>query len=181
MGYACPVCDDPQQDAEHLANHLAFQALTHGDDHESWLDDHAPGWVEAGPAELGPRLAELADEADYEAVFDDTTGGRDAGDLYDPDLQGTAAPGTGPTAGSGQGHGHGHGHDHEHGHEHEHEHGHGHADAGRGGSVDAADLDPETRAVVEEARELTREMLSPAESEAGTAADADGDESETGE
>ena len=40
MGYACPVCEIPHQDATHLANHLAFTAMTHGDDHEAWLDDH---------------------------------------------------------------------------------------------------------------------------------------------
>ena len=39
MGYACPVCDHPQADARHLANHLAFTALARGGDHEAWLDD----------------------------------------------------------------------------------------------------------------------------------------------
>jgi hypothetical protein len=143
MGYACPVCDDPQQDAEHLANHLAFQALTHGDDHESWLDDHAPGWAEGGPADLAPRLAELAEAAEYEVVFADTTGERGDGERYDPDLQGVEGlPGQ----------------DHRHGGVGGYDHGHDHRHAG-GDGIDVSNLDPEARDVVEEARSLTREML----------------------
>jgi len=84
MGYACPVCDLPQHDAEHLANHLAVTALTHGDDHEAWLDDHAPGWVEESPASLGDRVAPHADETDHETVFEDTTGRGGGHDDHDP-------------------------------------------------------------------------------------------------
>lgn len=131
MGYACPVCDEPQQDAEHLANHLAFQALTHGDDHASWLDEHAPDWVEGGPSDLAPRLEGLAVEAEYEVVFEDTTEDSDDRERYDPDLQGEAG-------------GHGHGH--------------GHTQAG-GDGIDVSDLDPEAREIVDEAQALTREML----------------------
>jgi hypothetical protein len=72
MGHACPVCETPQRDAEHLANHLAFTAMLHGDAHEAWLDDHAPGWGEEGAAELAPIVADHAPEAEYEAVFEDT-------------------------------------------------------------------------------------------------------------
>jgi len=72
MGYACPVCETPQQDARHLANHLAFTAMVHGDEHEAWLDEHAPGWAEMGEAELAPEVADRAPEADYEQVFEDT-------------------------------------------------------------------------------------------------------------
>jgi hypothetical protein len=71
MGYACPVCETPQRDAEHLANHLAFTAMLHDDDHESWLDDHAPGWAEAGAEELAPVVAEAAPEAPYDEVFEE--------------------------------------------------------------------------------------------------------------
>jgi hypothetical protein len=141
MGYACPVCDDPQQDAEHLANHLAFQALTHGDDHESWLDEHAPGWAEGGPTDLAPRLAELAEEAEYEVVFADTTGERGDGERYDPDLQGVEG-----VPGQNQRHGGVGEHDHDHRHT-------------GGDGIDVSNLDPEARDVVEEARSLTREML----------------------
>jgi hypothetical protein len=80
MGYACPVCDVPQRDAEHLANHLAFTALLRHEDHEEWLDDHLPGWSEAGPAELADRVVDHADRADYDEVFEDTVGeGHDHG------------------------------------------------------------------------------------------------------
>ncbi|MFB6303009.1 MAG: DUF5810 domain-containing protein [Haloferacaceae archaeon] len=72
MGYACPVCEIPQRDAEHLANHLAFAAMLHGDDHRTWLDEHAPGWADEGPAELGERVAPLAPEATYEEVFEES-------------------------------------------------------------------------------------------------------------
>jgi hypothetical protein len=159
MGYACPVCGDPQQDARHLADHLAFQALTHGDDHESWLDDHAPGWAEGGPAELAPRLEGLADEAEYEVVFEDTTDTTDAGDdeVYDPDRQGEPTP----QRGDRHDHARSHGHDHDHGHDHTR-----HRDG-----VEPAGLDPEARAVVENARELTREMLADGDDDSSDATD----------
>jgi len=72
MGYACPVCETPQRDAEHLANHLAFTAMLHGDAHEAWLDEHAPGWEAEGVAELAPVVVEYADETEYDEVFEDT-------------------------------------------------------------------------------------------------------------
>lgn len=72
MGYACPVCEVPQRDAEHLANHLAFTAMLHADDHEAWLDDRAPEWDELSPPELADRVAPYAPETAYESVFEDT-------------------------------------------------------------------------------------------------------------
>jgi hypothetical protein len=132
MGYECPVCETPQADARHLANHLAFTAVLGREDHEAWLDEHAPGWSEAGEAELAPRVAEHAESAEFDQVFEDTTGGLERGR---PDV----AP-----RGAGE---HEEGHGHGHGHEHTHEEG------------DRAPTDPETRAVLEEARALTREML----------------------
>ncbi|MFB6196643.1 MAG: DUF5810 domain-containing protein, partial [Halobacteriaceae archaeon] len=27
MGYLCPICEEPQVDPEHLANHMAFSAI----------------------------------------------------------------------------------------------------------------------------------------------------------
>jgi hypothetical protein len=162
MGYACPVCDEPQQDAEHLANHLAFQAMTHGDDHESWLDEHAPDWASGGPADLAPLVAGHASEAEYEVVFDDTTEADEPDELYDPDLQGELDEHADPRP-RGTGHGHGYSHGHEHGHSHGHDHGRD----GTGTGVDIEDLDPETREVVEDARELTREMLAADDDERG--------------
>ena len=83
MGYACPVCETPQRDAAHLANHLAFTAMLHGDDHEAWLDDEVPGWNEEGPEDLADRLEGLVDSADYEEVFEDTVHGEGGGHDHD--------------------------------------------------------------------------------------------------
>jgi hypothetical protein len=96
MGYACPVCETPQRDADHLADHLAFTALVHGDDHEEWLDDNAPGWAEDGTAALASRVADLAPERDYEEVFEDTARGHAPGDAGGPDVD----PGTAHERGS---------------------------------------------------------------------------------
>ena len=74
MGYACPVCESPQADGEHLANHMAFTAMLHGNGHEAWLDEHAPGWADRDPDALSSALVEHAEETDHETVFDDTTG-----------------------------------------------------------------------------------------------------------
>lgn len=79
MGYACPVCAVPQADGEHLANHLAMTALLHDDEHATWLDEHAPGWASTSPADLAPRVTDLADETEYTAVFEDTTATATAG------------------------------------------------------------------------------------------------------
>lgn len=79
MGYACPVCEDPQMDAEHLANHLAISAVLGREDHEAWLDEHAPGWDDQGPDELGPRVADHAVEREFPQVFEDTTDDHGAG------------------------------------------------------------------------------------------------------
>jgi len=73
MGYSCPVCDDPQADGVHLANHLAITAMTRGGAHEQFLDDTVPGWQELGEDELAERLRGAAEETDYPQVFEDTT------------------------------------------------------------------------------------------------------------
>ncbi|MFB6094321.1 MAG: DUF5810 domain-containing protein [Halanaeroarchaeum sp.] len=67
MGYACPVCEAPQVDAAHLANHLAFTAMIHGDDHADWLDERVPDWRSMDPETLGPRVADHAEERDVDA------------------------------------------------------------------------------------------------------------------
>lgn len=76
MGYACPVCERPQADGEHLANHLAFAAMLHGDAHEAWLDERVPGWADRKPDELAAAVVEHAEETDDETVFDEGAGGR---------------------------------------------------------------------------------------------------------
>jgi hypothetical protein len=73
MGYACPVCGDPQADAEHLANHLAFTAMARNDDHEAWLDEHVPDWAESDAESLAAVVTDHAESADFPQVFEDTT------------------------------------------------------------------------------------------------------------
>lgn len=94
MGYACPVCDQPHHDAEHLANHLAMTALTHGDDHEDWLDETVPDWSQESPEGLGERVAPHAASVPHETVFEDTTDRRS--DTHDHD-----GPASAPRSGSG--------------------------------------------------------------------------------
>ena len=85
MGYACPVCDAPQADGEHLANHLAFTAMLHEDDaHADFLDAHVDAWAEKKPPELAAELIHHADRTDYEAVFEDTTEGPGMGHAEAP-------------------------------------------------------------------------------------------------
>jgi hypothetical protein len=154
MGYACPVCEVPQEDAEHLANHLAFTALLHEDDHADWLDESVPDWRDGGPEDLAPTVADLAAESDYDAVFEDTTGGHD--------------------------HRHG-GQDHQHaGHgQSGHDLGVDPAAAGRRGAV--GELDAEAQSVLQEARAMTREMLADEErTDDATGAAETADETDTG-
>ncbi|MFC6836705.1 DUF5810 domain-containing protein [Halomarina ordinaria] len=158
MGYACPVCETPQSDARHLANHLAFTALIRGADHEAWLDDHVPGWDEEGEAELAARVETLAEETDFPQVFEDTVG--TAGEhQHDGERSGRLFEDDGPGV-DGHGHGHGHGHDHDH----------DHGTPAR--NAPPAPRDEETRAVLEEARDLTERMLAEDDSESETADDA---------
>ncbi len=98
MGYACPVCETPQTDARHLANHLAFTALLGDDDHESWLDDHAPGWEQSGEDDLAERIEGTASEVEYPQVFEDTTGHDHHGDDPQPGDLFDERPTRGPSA-----------------------------------------------------------------------------------
>ena len=144
MGYACPVCDTPQRDGEHLAHHLAFTAMLHGGDHEAWLDERVADWSDREPTELAAEVTPHADEAEYEEVFEDTVPrGR-------PDV------GMG-SGGDAAGHDHaGHAHDHDHA-DHDHA-GHAHdspADAGMP-TPEQVD-DPAVAEALREAREMTRE------------------------
>jgi len=68
MGFSCPVCGSPQQDDEHLANHLAMTAMLHEADHEAWLDDHVAEWSEHTPPELAAKVVDEAENVDYEAA-----------------------------------------------------------------------------------------------------------------
>lgn len=137
MGYACPVCSDPQADAGHLANHLAFTAILGDDDHEAWLDDHASGWNEMGERELAAVVSDHVEETEFPQIFDDTVGGLESesgdspaersGALFDED-----------------------GHDHNH---------HASDPPGHSGFDTAGPSDEKTKEILEEARAMTRQML----------------------
>ncbi|MFC7130874.1 DUF5810 domain-containing protein [Haloferax chudinovii] len=150
MGYACPVCDAPQRDETHLANHLALQAIVHGDDHETWLDEHAPEWADLNADSLGPLVSDLAEEREFDEVFEDTvdrTGGR--------------------------------GHSHAHGQEHDHDIPDREPQP-FGGSGGSQSLSGDAAQIFEEARSLTREMVADDGEDGDTEAasregDADGD------
>ena len=135
MGYACPVCSDPQADAGHLANHLAFTAMLGDDEHEAWLDEHAPDWGGMGESELAETVSERIEETDFPQVFDDTVGGLGA-ESNDPAAERSGA------LFDGIGHGH--------------EHTHGNAERPR--SETSAPVDDETADVLEAAREMTKRM-----------------------
>jgi hypothetical protein len=71
MGYLCPVCEEPQVDAEHLANHLAFTAILRSGEHEDWLDENAPGWTDEAPETLGPIVSEHAADVELDIPDDE--------------------------------------------------------------------------------------------------------------
>lgn len=74
MGYACPVCETPEADGRHLANHLAFTALTGGGAHEDWLDEHVPEWGQLGEDALAEQVVPVAEETDVADVFEEEAG-----------------------------------------------------------------------------------------------------------
>lgn len=132
MGYACPVCETPQRDAEHLANHVAFTAMLHGDEHETWLDERVPEWSSTNAEELGSAVVEYAEETEYEEVFEDTVhghGGQSHGGHGHGGSPFEDAPETNPGFNAATA-------------------------AGMGGET----MDDEARAVLEEAKELTEQM-----------------------
>lgn len=131
MGYECPVCGIPQADGGHLANHLAFTALIHSDEHEAWLDERVPEWDTLEEDELADALIETAAETEFPQVFEDTT--TDSA--------------------------HGHEHDHERsGQLFDEPSVVGQGREQRVGTQPAA-LDAEARAVLEEARQMTESKL----------------------
>lgn len=68
MAYACPVCEAPQADGTHLANHLAFTALLHDDEHADWLDGVAQDWADRTPENLADVVIDHAEEIDVDTV-----------------------------------------------------------------------------------------------------------------
>ncbi|MFD1644159.1 DUF5810 domain-containing protein [Haloarchaeobius litoreus] len=99
MGYECPICSVPHADAEHLANHLAFTAMLHGDEHEDWLAEHAPEWESANPEALGPVVAEAVPETEFDQVFEDTTDGHDHTSYEDAVAEGVRGGNQSPATG----------------------------------------------------------------------------------
>ncbi len=155
MGYACPVCDDPQADAGHLANHLAFTAIARGGDHEAWLDERVPDWADYDEDALAAEVAPLAEEREFPQLFEDTAGGLD--ETHD--------------------HG-GQGHDHSHG-QRDYDASPTHpaaVDPGRFGDGED-NLDDEARDIIETAREMTEQRREDATSDGDEAAANDGEES----
>lgn len=72
MELRCPVCEYPQADGRHLANHLAFTALVRGGSHEEWLDEHVPEWESMGEDGLTAALTDEIDAVEDEPVFEST-------------------------------------------------------------------------------------------------------------
>ncbi|ELY92510.1 hypothetical protein C483_07804 [Natrialba hulunbeirensis JCM 10989] len=147
MGYACPVCAAEQADAEHLANHLAITASLGRQEHQEWLAEHAPEWEECSPPELGEIVAEHAPEIETPSFEEGPRGQR------------------GGAHGHRDGHGHGHGHDHDH-------------TQGRPTGLEAdlarqsrqrgrGSMTTETEHVLQEASELTRQMVENASEDEG--------------
>jgi membrane-associated HD superfamily phosphohydrolase len=91
MGYACPVCEAPQQDAAHLADHLAFTAIVHHDDHESWLEEHVGDWGQYGTDDLAEIVVELATSVKYDQVFEDTVHRQHGRQMHDNSHHTTSA------------------------------------------------------------------------------------------
>jgi hypothetical protein len=133
MGHACPVCETPHPDPEHLANHLAFTAMLGDEAHEAWLDEHATGWQEQSEDELADRVAEYGGEVGFPQVFDDTTHDHDhgdeprGGDLFEDELERANGPGREPVA--------------------------------TGAGAGAGALDGEAQQILREAREMTEQLL----------------------
>ena len=138
MGYACPVCSDPQADGGHLANHLAFTAMLGDGVHEAWLDEHVPGWREMGETELADAATEEVEAVEFPQVFEDTVGGLDDGGDPPAERSGALFGGAG--------------HDHDRADR-------VHADRMRDRDEAGEPTDEETAAILEEAREMTRRML----------------------
>ncbi|WP_435196145.1 DUF5810 domain-containing protein [Natronomonas sp. EA1] len=180
MGYACPVCAEPHIDARHLANHLAFLAMMGREEYEEWLAEHAPEWEEGGEQELAARVRELAADAEYPQVFEDTTGRIESEHGDDTERSGKLFEESEPRSGSKQASGEGTDpRDGEHS-GHAHDHGHDFTQGQGSAIVNEGNMNPEQQEIFAEAQELTREML---ESEAGgdETGDESGDENESGD
>lgn len=64
MGLACPVCEVPHPDGEHLADHVAVTAATREGDHRAWLDEHTSDWGELTRTELAGLVTDHAQDVE---------------------------------------------------------------------------------------------------------------------
>lgn len=142
MGYRCPVCEDPQADAGHLANHLALTAILGDGAHEQWLETNAPGWESSSEAELAPRVADKATEVEFPQVFEDTVGEMEREDDPVSDRSGMLFR------------------DESRARPHTHD-----RDLAGTDGENGDPLDEETTAIIEEAKEMTRERRADDESD----------------
>ena len=129
MSYLCPVCAAPFGGGEPLADHLAVTAILHGGDHEAWLDDTVADWDGLSRATLGERVIDHAETTDdHEHVGEHEHGGDHSHSEPEP---ASGLPNGIDAAGAGR----------------------------NGGALDAdTAVDADAQAIIEEARELTREM-----------------------
>lgn len=156
MGYLCPVCETPQQDSEHLANHVAITAMVRDEAHAAWLDAHVDGWRDASPNELAGELVDHVDPVDYDEAA-----------VEHADFPGSAtSEGGGHDGEDGLEHGHGDGHGHDgSGPSHGRDPDRPSADAHPGspadvdGDVDSEQFDDEVEEIIEEALEMTRQQF----------------------
>jgi hypothetical protein len=131
MSYLCPVCAAPFGGGEPLADHLAVTAILHGDDHETWLDDTVADWASLSRADLGERVTDHAETTDdHEHIGEHSHSDHEHG--YRAPEPADGLPNGIDAAGSAR-------------------------EAGGALGGDAA-LDADAQAIIEEARELTREM-----------------------
>lgn len=83
MAYACPVCAEPQVDPAHLANHVAFTAITGDDAHEEWLEATVGEWGQMGQDELADVVVEHAAETAFPVADVEGHGGHEHGRDHD--------------------------------------------------------------------------------------------------
>ena len=96
MGLACPVCDVPHPDGEHLADHVAITATTRDGDHRAWLAEHAPDWESMTRTELGELVADRAEEIDSLDLHEEVEKHQSQGHTHDGFPEHAASDGPAP-------------------------------------------------------------------------------------
>ena len=143
MGYLCPVCEEPFGDEGQCANHLAVTAILHGGPHETWLaeavDEHradpVDDWESVPRADLAEIVADCAEETTDHDHPGDHTHPVGEGHAVDDGQPVNEQSVTGGHEGATQG-----------------------QPAITESNAETAQLDADAQAILDEARELTREM-----------------------